>query len=361
MGLLFFALYYNNYRQNYHLKKYIGVKSLKIRGKNKMNGSIKTMKVTCLLEESKEQLNEVVDGNIDISATGYNYLNKFTSLSILEPARLVVNGNEVENPYVVRDVNGGTQDVYYKCICCGYSPMGNIVATSSFIHFSPHDYLVKDLMEAVVTDEKAGKVTKEPFLTDNDMQNYVTPFKDDLVLVANLMNVEVLHALDEYSKNRQFAERIAQTICKRNALKQHPALTNVLTSIQGEPGFRKAKVTLQVPLVNGLSREQLVSVAEDLENVKIDDGIEFRELAPISSEEMLGLKDNSMSQNQPSGGTDTANSKQQLLDRLKFDVQPEIRKMVTKEKFPNLPSYSNLDVVQLRMLVETCEERMRKM
>lgn len=200
------------------------------------------LEIEVILREELNQLVEV-DGEVTISAIGYDYLNKVTELSFLAPDTLTINGQEMNNPYIVYDNDESVKKAIYKCIAYGMGPLGNRVLTSATVEFNPDVQLLKDLTYVVCNDAEAGRITKEPLLTQEDKElGYSIPLKDDLIVYCKLNNADINKAFEIYSNNKAYAERIAQTMAKRNALKVHPALSNLITSVEGVKDKRTAKV-----------------------------------------------------------------------------------------------------------------------
>ena len=61
---------------------------------------MKKLMVEVVLREVNSQIVDI-DGEIAISAVGYDYLNKVTEVSLLAPDMQVFDGKEVSNPYVI--------------------------------------------------------------------------------------------------------------------------------------------------------------------------------------------------------------------------------------------------------------------
>lgn len=324
-----------------------------------------------LLEENKKHLVDI-DGELDISVVGYNLLNKFTEISLLEPDKIIYEGREVENPLVIKNNIGEIDEVRYKCLAVGYGPNGHISVTSSMIIYRPEAYLLKDLIGIIVADEKAGRITKESLLKEQEKAlGYYIPFKNDLIVYVDMNNVSVIKAFDRYIENRLFAERIAQSLCKRNALKQHPALSNILTEIEGEEGFRRSKVKLTVPLHDNLTREQLIKLAETEANVKLlGTNIEYKETELLTSEKMLGINNSSSSNTASNTAVNNSSSKQEakktnenkseeyktLLNKV-MSIDKNKRDNVFKTYFiKKHKSYSELNEGELKFIIKQCEK-----
>ncbi|ARC83124.1 hypothetical protein U732_17 [Clostridium argentinense CDC 2741] len=197
------------------------------------------------LYEKLGHLIEIDGGEVEISAVGYERLNKIAEISLLAPDTMTYNGERVGNPHVVNSNDCTVQKAIYKCIAYGAGPMGNRIITSATVEYNPDVHLVKDLAYIIANDHEAGKITKERLLKDEEKAlGYWVPLKDDLIVYCNLENPDINKAFSDYANNKAYAERISQTLAKRNALKSHPMLSNLIDKVEGEKGDRKSKVTL---------------------------------------------------------------------------------------------------------------------
>lgn len=105
--------------------------------------------------------------------------------------------------------------------------------------------MLKDLTYVVCNDSEGGRITKEYLLTEKEKREGDTlPLKDDLIIFCNLENADINKAFSVYANNKAYAERVAQTLARRNALKAHPALSNLITSVNGIKGSRSTKVKI---------------------------------------------------------------------------------------------------------------------
>jgi hypothetical protein len=326
----------------------------------------KNITVELTLQESLLQLNDI-NGEVDISALGYNLCNKLTGISLLEPHKILIDGAEKENPVIKRNSFNEIVEVYYKCLAVGYGPSGNIVITSSTISYRPDDYLTKDLMSVISKDEMAGKLTRLSLLTEEEKNTgYCAKIESkNIVIYANMEHPEIIKVFDSYVNNLTFAERTAQTICKRNALKQHPALSNILTSVSGEEGFRKALIRLSIPEREDLTKEDLIRLTESENNVTIlGEGVIYRETELLTSSSMLGLDVNNIS-SQP---LETNKEDPKAVEARKLSLLEEIKKIdsptrnaVFKDHYKDkYNSFSDLNEGQLKFIIQNCKEIMAK-
>lgn len=243
-------------------------------------GVIKSVKGTIILREELGQLAEVPpkSGKVMVAANGFNELNKIAGLSIITPKTLTLpNGDIVVNPYPVIDpVSRTIEKVWVKKMAVGYSPIGNMVITSSTLLYDITTYFLQDLAKKVQYNKDAGKVTMGANLTEEERtKGTFHPIQGDLGIWVDYTHKEVLKALDTFIQNKLFAERKAQTICERNVMKKHPALSTVNVLAQGPEGKRVAKVTI-IGFCHDLTEKELLGLAEKAEtageNLELDGG-----------------------------------------------------------------------------------------
>lgn len=183
----------------------------------------------------------VVQGKVRVTADGYTRLNTFAGITTVTPEEIVVDGMARPNPYIERNPrNGNVIDrVHCRVVALGHSATGNLVALDYRLRFDPTAYFIRDLKQRqrynpkdvldmlqseFDEEKKAGKRRGWSFYA-------VAPAGDDFVGIAvNWSNKDVADKLKDQTELTLFAERRAQTICRRNALRHHPAIA--VTSVQ---------------------------------------------------------------------------------------------------------------------------------
>lgn len=231
------------------------------------NGILRSVKGSMLLCEETGEL-AVIQDKVMVTADGYNVLNKIAGLSIITPKSLTLpNGDVVVNPYPIIDPQSKTiEKVWVKKMAVGYSPIGNLVITSSTLLYDITTYFLQDLAKKIQFNKDAGKVCMRSMLTEEEqIKGIFHPIQGELGIWADYTHKEVLKALDTYIQNKLFAERKAQTICERNVMKKHPALAVVKVLPKGERGKHHAKVTV-IGFCHDFDREDLLELAQKAEN-----------------------------------------------------------------------------------------------
>ncbi|WP_179945225.1 hypothetical protein [Clostridium carboxidivorans] len=225
-------------------------------------GAIKALRGRVKLEERKGHL-AVIQGKAMITAAGYNAMNQFAGISIITPEKLTLpNGDIVVNPYPIIDPESGTIDkVWVKKTAIGYSPTGNLVMTSSTLLYDIKMYFIQDLNKKVQYNKGSGRMCMEQTLTDDEKKKGMfLRIQGTMGIWVDLTNVDILKCMDTYIQNKLFAERKAQTIAERNALKKHPSLCQVYVDAVGPDKFHVGFVNV-VGFNSDLTRDDLTKLA----------------------------------------------------------------------------------------------------
>ncbi len=227
------------------------------------SGLVKAVKAQIKLEEKKGHLAEI-QGKVMITAAGFNEMNKVAGISIVTPDTLTLpDGTKVVNPYPMIDpVSGTISKVWVKKMAIGLSPIGNLVITTSTLLYDIQMYFVQDLVKKIKFSAAAGRLCMESMLTDQDKQKGIFyRIEGDLGVWADFSNKDVLTCIETFVQNKLFAERKAQTIAERNAMKKHPALSTVYVVPTGPEKARIGIVNV-VGFSHDFSQQELLDIAQ---------------------------------------------------------------------------------------------------
>ncbi|WP_206152089.1 hypothetical protein [Clostridium cochlearium] len=231
--------------------------------KRTSTGGIKAIKGILNLYENQGHL-AVIQGKAMITAAGYNEMNKIAGVSIITPEKLTLpSGDIVVNPFPIIDKESGTIDkVWVKKIGIGFSPIGNLVMTSSTLLYDIRMYFIQDLNKKVQYNKNAGRMCMEQMLTEEEKRKGMfLPIQGKMGIWVNLENKDVLKCMDTYIQNKLFAERKAQTIAERNVLKKHPSLSQVYVNTTGPEKNHIGKVNV-IGWTHDLTRDDLLKLAK---------------------------------------------------------------------------------------------------
>lgn len=236
------------------------------------SGQIRSVKGAVTLSEKNGEI-ATIQGKTMTTAKGFNTLNQIAGLSIITPEKLTLpDGQIVVNPYPVIDTESGTiSKIWVKKLAIGYSPIGNLVVTSSTLLYDINAYFIQDVMKKVQYNQDAGRVCMEPMLTEDEKKNSIfLKIEGALGIAANIQHKDVLKAIDTFINKKQFAERNAQTICERLVMSKHPALASA-AYVEKQGQFARVPV---VGYVHDFSREELLEIgaqAERGEDIRVGD------------------------------------------------------------------------------------------
>ncbi|MHC1681353.1 MAG: hypothetical protein AB6733_00070 [Clostridiaceae bacterium] len=264
------------------------------------NGAIKSIKGRLKLEEKKGHLS-FIQNKAMITAAGYNHMNTIAAVSIITPEKLTLpDGNIVVNPYPIIDPDSGTIDkVWVKKISIGFSPIGNLVMTSSTLLYDIKMYFIQDLNKKIMNNKNAGRMCMEEMLSEDEKKTGMfLRIQGHMGMWINLQEADVLKCMETYIQNKLFAERKAQTIAERNCLKKHPALAQVYVDAQGGQYNHFGYVDV-IGYNHDLTREDLLRLAqmadqgenvEEYKGVKID-YIDANVIDEISEDDLMTARD----------------------------------------------------------------------
>ena len=263
-------------------------------------GAIKSVCAKIRLYEQKGELTDI-QGKFTISAAGYNTLNKIAGISILTPKKLTLpNGDIVINPYPIVDPKSGSiSKVWVKKLAIGYSPIGNLVMTSSTLLYDVRMYFIQDLVKKIKKNKSAGKICTESMLTDQEKNTGIfLPTEGNIGVWGNLQNSDALTCFETFIQNKLFAERKAQTICERNCLKKHPALAFSQLMVAGNEKRHYSEVTVH-GWSHELTKDDFMRLEEMYENDQEIDQYKGTQVEKIDSDDHISAEDLAASQDEP--------------------------------------------------------------
>lgn len=182
-----------------------------------------------------------IEGNFMITAIGYDRLNKIAGLSVVYPPSTpytfmldgIPDTREVGNPFIeYDDETGAIRTISVTCLALGLSPIGNWCITHERLRFDLNRYFAMDAWSKVKRNTACGGFESQALYEKRDEKEYYIFVKvmPGWGLSLDSRHAEVQKILTTHFNRQKFAERIASTICRRNAMKRHPAIakTNVM-------------------------------------------------------------------------------------------------------------------------------------
>lgn len=166
-----------------------------------------------------------LQGKPMISASGYRYLNKIASISIVKPQHVIVGDKPVFNPNIERDPRTkAVECVNIRAMGIGFSPTGNVVIIDKTLFFNIYTYFIQTLQAKMKESPKCalyGNAKQKP-TTDGRWVFYLV--EAPVGIWADVSSQPIMDALKDHTQRQRFGERIATTIVERNILKDHPAI-----------------------------------------------------------------------------------------------------------------------------------------
>ncbi|ASS75802.1 hypothetical protein CIG75_12925 [Tumebacillus algifaecis] len=243
-----------------------------------------------------EKMGEFCDiqGRAMTTANGYKKLNQIAGVSVITPQRLSVpiDGKEVNvpNPYPIIDPKSGSiSKVWVRKVAIGFSPIGNLVATSASLLYDIRMYFVQECFNKIMYNAEAGEVCNWEDVQQKTGGRF-EPIEGDMGIWINYKHKEIMKAIGNFTNKKQFAERNAQTICERLVMSKQPALAYPFVDEFISGGAPKQRyATLPVwGYKSNLTQEQLLLIAEQVENgeeIKIPGiEVEYREVEASQEE-----------------------------------------------------------------------------
>lgn len=189
-----------------------------------------------------EKMGHIYDlqGKTSITAPGYKHLNKVASISLVTPQKVIVDQQQMMNPFIERDPRTkAVEAVNIRRMGIGFSPAGNIVVIDKTLFYNVYTYFLQSIqakMKRRKWNQATNKYDGEPIYPNCAVYGVRTtrpdkpgswvffPIEGQLGIWANYEDEGMRECLDEHIQRQRFGDRIAQTIVDRNILKDHPAI-----------------------------------------------------------------------------------------------------------------------------------------
>lgn len=203
---------------------------------------MKKINISLKLSEELEQIVFDKDERVSLTLKGIFYVNKLVGASIFEPDKIYFDGDYRENPYIINNDDGSIFKVISTSLAVS-NYNNNQIVTKATVSFNVDSYLLDSFGHIISEDYTAGEIFKKGTskLTDD---NYVLPINSTLEICVSLKNTEIQRALGQYLFNKNLADRKAQSLSQRNALKKLPQFNCPITNITGSSGYRMAIMTI---------------------------------------------------------------------------------------------------------------------
>jgi len=297
------------------------------------DGRLIAIRADIKLEERLGHLYSL-QGKTSITAAGFARINSITAINVISPIA----------PKFTTDDAGRLRAVEVRKMAIGFSPSGSLLVTDSTLHFDLDAYRLHEL--ANLAKKKPGAVK---FVLKEELEGmkydgklgWVVPYEDPVMLWADIKNEDVRDLLIADSQRRKFAERIASTICWRNAIKTHAAIAQAQVQAQGIDGSRTAVVRvfgfrhdldqaamtrLAAGIVEGkldIVKEQLKTVPGATQEIRVDrhDAIAAADDVAVESGSAIEEEEGIIVGNGVDVRAEPAREPQEERERLQADVR----------------------------------------
>lgn len=198
------------------------------------DGTFQAIRGHITLSLKNKEIVSIPGGGTMITSYGFDSLNKVAGLTTLYPPRIPITVDrrgypetlDVENPYIEYDDDGAIRVITVECYAIGLSPIGNWVITQERLRYDLRQYFISEVWSKVKKMPATGKFISEEArakLKDQDENMWIKVISN-WGLHIDPRHEEITKVLTGHLTRQKFAERIASTICRRNAMKRHPAI-----------------------------------------------------------------------------------------------------------------------------------------
>ncbi len=212
--------------------------------KKTSKGDLMAINAIVPLDLKRKEIVSIPGGNYMITAVGYDRLNKVAGISVIYPPTVVhtfvrdgiPETREVGNPFIEYDQDSGAiKTISVTCLALGLSPVGNWAITQERLRFDLNRYLTMDAWSKVRNFKNCGVFqSNEAYESRSDKEYFLfVKAMPGWGLALDTRHDEVQKVLTSHFTRQKFAERIASTICRRNAMKRHPSIAKSVVMPQG--------------------------------------------------------------------------------------------------------------------------------
>lgn len=239
-------------------------------------GKLIAAKTKIRLREELGHLYEV-KGKVQISSLGFHAMNAYASVSLVGPRQILMpDGKSVVNPYLERDEKTGhIKVVWVRRVAFGLSPIGTLCVVDRTLCYDLRTQLLEEVVKKVSKNPQYGSFMKEESVAAHEAQSgkkgWFLLVEPPVGVWVDLSQKEIMEVLETHTQRLRFAERIATTICERNALRSHPAIGKTQVSPIGDKasGKRYAEVYV-IGFRHDLDRKRMESLAMSIASDEVD-------------------------------------------------------------------------------------------
>lgn len=283
------------------------------------NGTVQAIQSTVSLSIARGEI-YMMRGNVggqwvdkpSMTALAYDKMNQFAGVSIHQPDTLMMDDGAIRpNPYLHFDEHHNLMFVKIRLMGLWRNNVGNLVLRDNTLQYDVQTYLARDAWskwtgkksESVKDWGKSFPIGQVPdeYAADPRWLKIKAPI--GVVLCCDMQHKDVISLLGEQLQRVTFAERIAQTICRRNLLKQFFGVVspaqhgnqysvsvvswsmpdrNLSQMADAVRNVREGKIVMDGEVVEVQATES--QTVSDPDEINVDADIELGEDAPVSDD-----------------------------------------------------------------------------
>ena len=223
---------------------------------------IQKVNIEVILKEDEGTFVVSDDGDADLTLKGLLHLNQLIGASIFLPDKVFVDGDMRENPYIIRETDGSIKQVTATAVAVS-ACNGKEVTTSATVCVNIDMLFINQLMSIVANDETAGSIVKKGSVTEDD-STLIYSVNSKMDLVVNINNIDIIKAIEEYTKQKTFGERLAISQAQRNALKKIPQFNCGISNPIGNIGERFCSIKIPFYYNSDKDINSIVALAKSI-------------------------------------------------------------------------------------------------
>lgn len=231
------------------------------------NGVVKSVIKRVFLSEKAGHMYTAKNGKWTITGEGYRHLNRYANLYEIKKDKIVVNNEEISNPYILFDSKGKKSKMIETVAVGGRSPSGEFHITEATIIMDVNEQFVKAMLYKIKTDKNCGHL--KPSIAIDTKKDVAYAIDENVSIVLNLENAAVFDLYIKQLSDIEFSDRKVHTLAWRNAIKAHPAIGKSIINPIEKNGDKIAHVDI-VMWTDNLTEEELEIIKKYKSNGKIE-------------------------------------------------------------------------------------------
>lgn len=233
-------------------------------------GAVKSIIKRVWLSENEGHMYTAKNGKWTITGEGYRHLNRYANLFEIKKEKIVINNQEISNPYILFDAKGKKSKMIETVAVGGRSPSGEFHITEATIIMDVNESFVKAILYKLKEDSAVGKMVPTCMLDGE--KGAIYPIDENVSVVLDLSSKKAFDLYIKQLNDIEFADRKVHTLAWRNAIKAHPAIGKSIL-VPTQKGNDKIAFVDIVMWVDNFTSEELEIIRKYKEDGKIDPSV----------------------------------------------------------------------------------------